>query len=67
MGEKVSPLLSKEISSEDNVCEDKLNNFIVSVVLRWFLGLLRPPLHPRLCVFFFGVVFDVGPFLKKKK
>lgn len=67
VGEKESPLLSNEISSEDRVCEDKLNNFIVFVVLCWILDLLRPPLHPRLCVFFFVAVCDVGPCLKKKR
>lgn len=67
VGEKVSPLLSKEISSEDNVCDDKLKSFIVSVVLCGILDLLRPPLHPRLCIFFFDVVSDMGLSLKKEK
>lgn len=45
---------------------DKLNIFIVSVVWHVFLDLLRPPLHPRLCFFFFGAACDVGPSPKKK-
>lgn len=67
VGEKVSPLPNREISSEDSECEDKLNIFIVSVILRLFLDLLCPPLHPRLCVFFLSTACNEDPSLKKKK
>lgn len=67
MGEKVRPLPNREISSGDNVWENRLNIFIVSEVLCLFLDLLRPPLHPRLCTFFFGVVFVMGPLQKRKR
>lgn len=50
VGAKVRPLLSK-MSSDDNMLEDKLKSFTVSFG-HLFLGFLRPPLHPRLCIFF---------------